>query len=139
MFHQDDTWQNNQAVKHQWRLGRIINVSFSLFQCVLLLNLDITKSAKLAICFFISKLSYFEIFFMQISTVADGFFLHGRGGIIFRIIGQLGKAKLNEKKKIFNFVYRRRKIRFHALSTISSNWWYDVKPAMLSHPLCPTR
>lgn len=36
VFHQDDTWQNNQAVKHQWRLGRIINVSFSLFQCVLL-------------------------------------------------------------------------------------------------------
>lgn len=72
---------------------------FSIPVCITV-NLDITKSVKLAICFFISKFSYFEIlFFIQISTVADGFFLHGRGGIIFRNFGQLGKAKLHEKKK----------------------------------------
>lgn len=66
-------------------------------------------------------------------------FLTRKGRHNFSYYWAIRKSKIKWEKKNFIFVYWWRKIRFHALSTISSNWWYDVKPAMLSHPLRPSR
>lgn len=73
---------------------------------------------------------------MQISTVADRFFLHGRGHKIFwiTVLGNRKKLILNEKNNFVEFESRRRKIQFHAVSTISLHRQYKVMPAMLSHP-----
>lgn len=76
--------------------------------------------------------------FTQLSTVTDGFCLHGRGYEIFWIIGQSEKAIPNEKKNCFvEFESRRWKVWFHAVSMRSSRWRYEAKPDTLSPLLCP--
>lgn len=53
----------------------------------------------------IELLLYWNFTFMQLSTVIDGFFLCGKGWKILRIIGQLEKANLKEKKNLFWWIW----------------------------------
>lgn len=64
-------------------------------------------------------------------------FLSRKGPQNFSSLGQLEEAYLNVKENSFCWICEptTRKIRFHAVSTIYSQWRYETQPATLLRPL----